>query len=123
MQTTNKKCLQVYLGSRDSRLLAAITTLPIVEPLSIFGIGSYLSLQSDCRRDSGAWFFTGYISFRAVGAVAMAVAAIFYSCVGRVMGKVFQVFTNYLAWGHLLLANIGVTGSMFLILWVGCLAG
>jgi hypothetical protein len=71
----------------------------------------------------GTWFFTGYISYLVVGVVAAAVTAIFYFYIEEVKGKVYKGLTNYLAWGHLILMNVGVAGSMFLMMWGGYMAG
>jgi len=67
--------------------------------------------------------FTGYVLFLIVGVVAMAVTAVFYSYIEGTMGKVYHGLTNYLAWGHLVFMNVGVAGSMILMMWGGYLAG
>ncbi len=67
--------------------------------------------------------FTGYITYLVVGVVAMAVTAIFYFYIEGVQGKVYHGLTSYLAWGHLIFMNVGVVGSMFLMMRGGYLAG
>ena len=67
--------------------------------------------------------FTGYILYLIVGVVAVAVTAIFYSYIEGTMGKAYSGLTNYLAWGHLILMNVGVAGSMLLMMYGGYLAG
>ena len=54
--------------------------------------------------------FTGYILYLVVGVVAVAVTAIFYFYFEGVRGKVYPGLTDYLAWGHYVLMNIGVAG-------------
>ena len=67
--------------------------------------------------------FTGYVLYLIVGVVAIAVTAIFYSYIEGTMGKVYSGLTNYLAWGHLIFMNVGVAGSMLLMMYGGYLAG
>jgi len=67
--------------------------------------------------------FTGYISYLVVGVVATAVTAIFYYYIEGVQGKVYSGLTNILAWGHIVLMNVGVAVSMFLMMWGGYMAG
>ncbi len=67
--------------------------------------------------------FTGYILYLVVGVVAVAVTAIFYFYIEGVMGKLYSGLPNYLAWGHYVLMNIGVAGSMILMIWGGYMAG
>ena len=104
---------------------AVIITVLILDPIS------YLTGNSDYYSPSkviaggggGTWMFTGYISYLVVGVVAVAVTAIFYFYIEGVMGKAYQGISNYLAWGHLILMNVGVAGSMFLMMWGGYRAG
>lgn len=105
-------------------LLAVVATVLIIEPLSIFNINSYFSpSRVIAGGGGGTWMFTGYISYLVVGVVAMAVTAIFYFYIEGVQGKVYHGFTNLLAWGHLILMNVGVSVSMFLMMYGGYLAG
>ena len=67
--------------------------------------------------------FTGYILYLVVGVVAVAVTAIFYFYIEGVSGKVYDGLSNYLAWGHYVLMNVGVAGSMILMIWGGYMAG
>ncbi len=125
MQATGGKWASRFIWAAVIQgLLAVIVTLLIVEPLSVFGINWYYSPSKVISGGSGGtWLFTGYISYLVVGVVATAVTAIFYFYIEGVMGKVYHGFTNYLAWGHLVFMNVGVAGSMFLMMWGGYLAG
>jgi len=106
-------------------LFATIITVLILDPLQyVTGNADYFSpAMVIAGGGGGTWFFTGYISYLVVGVVAMAVTAIFYFYIEGVLGKVYHGLTNYLAWGHLILMNVGVAGSMFLMMWGGYLAG
>jgi hypothetical protein len=48
--------------------------------------------------------------------VTVAVTAIFYFYIEGVMGKAYKGFSNCLAWGHLILMNVGVAGAMLLMM-------
>ncbi len=106
-------------------LLATIITILVLDPLQyVTGTADYFSPAKVIAGGSGGtWFFTGYISYLVVGVVATAVTAIFYFYIEGFQGKVYKGFTNLLAWGHLILMNVGVAGSMFLMMWGGYLAG
>jgi hypothetical protein len=106
-------------------LFATIITVLVLDPLQyVTGNADYFSpARVIAGNGGGTWFFTGYISYLVVGVVAMAVTAIFYFYIEGVLGKVYHGLTNYLAWGHLIFMNVGVAGSMFLMMWGGYLAG
>lgn len=106
-------------------LIAAIVTVLILDPLQyLTGNADYYSpAKVIAGNGAGTWLFTGYISYLVVGVVAVAVTAIFYFYIEGMMGKVYSGFTNYLAWGHLVFMNIGVAGSMLLMMYGGYLAG
>ena len=106
-------------------LLAVVATVLVLDPLQyITGNADYYSpAKVIAANGAGTWFFTGYISFLVVGVVAMAVTAIFYVYIEGILGKPYKGFSNLLAWGHLVLMNVGVAGSMFLMMWGGYLAG
>lgn len=105
-------------------VIAVIATLLIVEPLSYFNVDWYYSPSKVIASGGGGtWLFTGYISFLVVGVVAIAVTAIIYYYIESVMGKVYHGLTNWLAWGHYIFMNVGVAGSMALMMYGGYLAG
>lgn len=105
-------------------LILVIVTVLIVEPLSFFNINSYYSPSKVIAGNgAGTWMFVGYISYLVVGVVATAVTAIFYFYIEGIMGKVYKGLTNYIAWGHYIFMNVGVAGSMLLMIWGGYRAG
>ena len=105
-------------------LIITIITVLIVEPLSIFNIKSYYSpAEVIAAGGGGTWMFTGYILYLVVGVVAVAVTAIIYFYIEGVMGKPYKGLTNYLAWSHYVLMNVGVAGSMLIMIWGGYMAG
>lgn len=106
-------------------LIAVVATILIIEPWSVFSnINSYYSPSKVIAAGgAGTWMFTGYIAYLVVGVVATAVTAIFYFYIEGIQGKVYKGFSNLLAWGHLLLMNIGVAGAMIIMMYQGYLAG
>jgi hypothetical protein len=106
-------------------LVATIVTVLVLDPLQyVTGNADYFSPARVIAGGSGGtWFFTGYISFLVVGVVATAVTALFYFYIEGIRGKVYKGFTSLLAWGHLIFMNVGVAGSMLLMMWGGYLAG
>ncbi|HXW94279.1 MAG TPA: hypothetical protein VEJ19_01060 [Nitrososphaerales archaeon] len=105
-------------------LIAVVATILIVEPWTDLGIKAYLSpAMVIASNGAGTWMFTGYISYLVVGVVGTAVTALFYFYLEDIQGKVYKGFSNLLAWGHLLLMNVGVAGSMLIMIYQGYLAG
>ena len=105
-------------------LFAVIATVLIINPINIFTSNTYYAPSKVIASNgAGTWLFTGYISFLVVGVVAMAVTAIFYLYIEGIQGKPYKGITNLLAWGHIIFMNVGVAGSMFLMMWGGYLAG
>ncbi len=105
-------------------LIAAVVTVLIVQPLSYFNINPYYGPSHVIAGGGGGtWMFTGYILYLVVGVVGVAVTALFYFYFEGIQGKVYHGLSNYLAWGHLVLMNVGVAGSMLLMTWGGYAAG
>ncbi|HKT21552.1 MAG TPA: hypothetical protein VJR06_02870 [Nitrososphaerales archaeon] len=106
-------------------LIAAVVTVLILDPLQyITGNADYYSpAKVIAGNGAGTWLFTGYISYLVVGVVAVAVTAMFYFYIEGILGKVYAGFASYLAWAHLILMNVGVAGSMLLMMYGGFLAG
>src|ERR1039458_4817223 len=104
--------------------IVSIITLLIIQPLSYFNYNPYFAPSKVIAGGGGGtWMFTGYIIYLVVGVVAVAVTAMFYFYLEGVMGKVYKGVTNYLAWGHLVLMNVGVAGAMILMIYGGWEAG
>ena len=104
--------------------IAAILTILIVEPLSYFNIATYFSPSMVLAGGgAGTWMFTGYILYLVVGVIGVAVTAMFYFYIEGIRGKTYHGLTNILAWGHYVLMNVGVAGSMLLMIWGGYMGG
>jgi hypothetical protein len=105
-------------------LIATIVTVLIVDPLSYFNINLYFSpARVIAAGGGGTWMFTGYILYLVVGVVAVAVTAMIYFYIEGILGKTYQGISNILAWGHYILMNVGVAGSMLLMMYGGYIAG
>jgi hypothetical protein len=105
-------------------LIAVVATLLIAEPLSYFNIDWYFNpAMVIASGGAGTWLFTGYISFVVVGVIGTAVTALFYFYLEGMTGRIYTGLRSYLAWGHLVLMNVGVAGSMILMMYGGYLGG
>ena len=106
-------------------IIAVVATVLILDPIQYFtGTSDYYSpAKVIASNGAGTWFFTGYISYLVVGVIATAVTAIFYYYIEDVRGRVYKGYTNLLAWGHLVLMNVGVAGAMIIMMYQGYLAG
>jgi hypothetical protein len=123
-QIQSKWAIRFIWAAIIQGLIVTIVTVLILEPLSIFNINWYYSPSKVIAGGgAGTWMFTGYILYLVVGVVAVAVTALFYFFIEGLMGKAYRGLTNYLAWAHYILMNIGVAGSMLLMIWGGYRAG
>ena len=105
-------------------LIATIVTILILDPLSYFNINLYFSpARVIAGGGGGTWMFTGYVLYLVVGVVAVAVTALFYYYFEGIQGKVYHGLSNIFAWGHFLLMNVGVAGSMLIMMYGGYIAG
>lgn len=104
--------------------IAAVVAVLITDPLSYYNIKLYFNpAMVIAAGGGGTWLFTGYILYVTVGVIGTAVTALFYFYIEGVQGKAFRGVSKFFAWGHLLLMNIGVGGSMLLMTYGGYLAG
>jgi len=105
-------------------LIITVITVFIVDPLGYYNINWYFDpAKVIAGGGGGTWMFTGYILYLVVGVVAVAVTAIFYFYFEGVRGKIYSGLANYFAWGHYVLMNVGVAGSMLLMIFGGYFAG
>ena len=105
-------------------IIATIATVLIVDPLSYYNIKLYFNpAMVIAGGGGGVWMFTGYIIYLVVGVMGVAVTSLFYFYIEGVSGKVYRGITNYIAWGHYILMNVGVASSMALMMYGGYLAG
>jgi hypothetical protein len=124
LQTKGKWAGRFIWAAVAQGLIITIATILIVEPLSYLNINWYFSpSRVIAGGGGGTWMFTGYILYLTVGVIGVAVTALFYFYFEGVQGKVYHGLSNALAWGHFILMNIGVAGSMLLMMYGGYIAG
>ena len=74
--------------------------------------------------DAGTWFTFGYVMYVVVGVIGVAVSAIFYYYLEKILAKPYNKrLTKLLAWTHLLLMNLGTTSAMGMLMYVGYIGG
>ncbi len=129
MQTTHgvEKGIQSLTGKWAGRfiwasvvqgILAVAWTLFIVNPWTVPAAAMVIASGS-----AGTWLTVGYTLYVMIGVVAVAVTAVFYMYIERILGRVYHGATNYLAWVHLILMNAGVIGATWLMMIGGYLGG
>ena len=72
---------------------------------------------------AGMWLTVGYLVYIVLGPIAAAVTALFYQHIEAHLQKPYNGFTNWLAWIHLVLMNVGVVGGTWLMMNAGYRGG
>lgn len=73
---------------------------------------------------AGTWFTFGFIMYVVVGVIGVAVSALFYYHLEKIIEKPYNTrLTKSLAWLHLLLMNFGTTSAMGLLMYAGYIGG
>lgn len=111
-------------------IYAAIIQGAIIVGLTIFLIFSQISfLKPEISRviaagGAGTWFTFGYIMYVVVGVIGVAVSALFYYYLEKILAKPYTMrLTKLLAWTHLLLMNVGSTSTMGMLMYAGYIGG
>ena len=111
-------------------IYAAIIQGAIIVGLTVFLIFSQISfLKPEISRviaagGAGTWFTFGYIMYVVVGVIGVAVSAIFYYYLEKILAKPYDKrLTKLLAWMHLLLMNFGTTSAMGMLMYAGYIGG
>ena len=99
---------------------AAIIQGAIIVGLTVFLVLSQISvLKPEVSRviatgGAGTWFTFDFLMYVIVGVIGVAVSALFYYYLEKVMGINYSssIIARIMAWIHLLLMNIGVASSM-----------
>jgi heme/copper-type cytochrome/quinol oxidase subunit 1 len=110
---------------------AAIIQGAIIVGLTVFLVLGQISvLKPEVSRviaagGAGTWFTFGYLMYVIVGVIGVAVSALFYYYLEKVMGIDYSrsIIAKIMAWIHLLLMNIGAAGVMGLLMYVGYVGG
>src|SRR6188472_548592 len=112
-------------------ITAAIVQGAIVVGLTVFIIlGEISILEPGVSRviaggGAGTWFTLGYIMYIVVGVIGVAVSALFYLYIERVLKKQYKDHkgARVLAWIHLILMNMGTTVAMGMLMLAGYTGG
>jgi hypothetical protein len=110
---------------------AAIIQGAIIVALTAFLVLSQISfLKPEISRviaagGAGTWFTFGYIIYIVVGVIGVAVSALFYYYIERVLEKQYNTtrVAKALAWGHLVLMNVGTTTATSMLMYAGYVSG
>ena len=111
-------------------ICAAIIQGAIIVGLTLFLVLSQISfLKPEISRviaagGAGTWFTFGYVMYVVVGVIGVAVSAIFYFYLEKILAKPYNKrLTKLLAWIHLLLMNFGTTSAMGMLMYAGYIGG
>ena len=111
-------------------IAAAIVQGAIIVALTAFLVLSQISfLKPEVSRviaagGAGTWFTFGYIIYIVVGVIGLAVSAIFYYYIENVLAKQYDsTIAKALAWGHLVLMNLGTTAATSMLMYAGYVSG
>lgn len=113
-------------------IAAAIIQGAIIVALTAFLVLSQISfLKPEISRviaagGAGTWFTFGYIIYIVVGVIGVAVSALFYYYIEKVLAKQYDSTTRVakaLAWSHLILMNVGTTAATGMLMYAGYLSG
>ena len=112
-------------------ITAAIVQGAVIVSLTVFIIFGEISiLEPGVSRviasgGAGTWFTLGYVMYIVVGVIGVAVSALFYLYIERVLKKQYKDHkgARVLAWIHLILMNIGTTVAMGLLMLAGYKGG
>ena len=73
---------------------------------------------------AGTWFTFGYFIYIVVGVIGVAVSAIFYYYIESVLAKQYNgTIAKALAWGHIILMNLGTTAATSMLMYAGYASG
>ena len=112
-------------------ITAAIVQGAVIVGLTVFIIFGEISiLEPGVSRviasgGAGTWFTLGYVMYIVVGVIGVAVSALFYLYIERVLKKQYKDHkgATVVAWIHLFLMNIGTTFAMGLLMLAGYKGG
>lgn len=112
-------------------IVAAIVQGAIIVTLTAFLVLGQISfLKPEVSRviasgGAGTWFTFGYVIYIVVGVIGVAVSALFYYYIENVLEKQYNAsrVAKVLAWGHLVLMNIGTTVACGMLMYAGYVSG
>jgi hypothetical protein len=112
-------------------ITAAIVQGAIIVGFTVFLILGEISITKPgisrviASGGAGTWFTFGYIMYIVVGVIGVAVSALFYLYLERVLKRQYRDHrgAKAVAWIHLILMNMGTTAAMGLMMFAGYAGG
>ncbi len=103
-------------------IIVGLTVFIILGEISIIKPGVSRVIASG---GAGTWFTFGYIMYTVVGVIGVAVSALFYLYLERVLKKQYGDYrgAKVAAWIHLILMNLGTTAAMGMLMFAGYAGG
>jgi len=101
----------VWAAILHGALAAVLTAFAILGTLGLFQPSPVDVIVSS---SVGILLISGYLSYLLVGIVGMAVTALFYQYLEVNLKAPYESADRNIAWGHLILSNIGVIGATWL---------
>ncbi len=100
-------------------LAAALTSYLLYE--GVWGVPAASRIVA--AGGAGMWLTVGYLVYIPLGPIAAAVTAQFYQHIETIQQKPYRGLSNVLAWGHIVLMNVGVVGATWLMMNAGYRGG
>lgn len=72
---------------------------------------------------AGTWLTVGYLGYIMFPVIGTGLSALFYHYIESVMDRPYTGSMTWLAWGHLLLGNIGIGLALLLMMYGGYVGG
>jgi hypothetical protein len=103
-------------------IIVGLTVFIILGEISIIKPGISRVIASG---GAGTWFTFGYIMYTVVGVIGVAVSALFYLYLERVLKKQYKDYrgAKVAAWIHLIFMNIGTVAAMGMLMFAGYAGG
>ena len=95
-------------------LAATLLTIPIVLPWISPSVAQVIASGS-----AGTWFLVGYSMYIVVGVIAVGLTALFYYHFEVSLKKPYKGISNYFAWIHLVLMNVGAAAATWMLMYAG----
>lgn len=119
--------------ARTSKWANRFVFAAVVQGLLALGLTAHLLYQATfgvpaaskivAAGGAGTWLTVGYLGYLILGLVGTAVTASVYRHLEYYQNKPFSGKMNLFPWAHILLWNIGVTASMWVMMWAGYVGG
>jgi len=110
-----------FIGAAIIQGAAAFVIAGVMIVLSI--IGSPSASRIIAAGSAGTWMLVGFSGFLIVGVLGVGLSALFYHYIEVIRGQKYAGLANGLAWGHLILMNIGASAASWLLILAGHIGG